>query len=205
MADDSEYVLPKWEPRVTKLQIERLYKSVGNGIVDEELINDVGYSLFARCQSILKVCEAVIGRPHCPKCDTAIESKKWEEEIIKCPKCDWTCPWKAYQKTYKHRGLFVGGLKHDVREFVDRFENSHSPSDRLILIDSLLHRFHWEQVGSDSGRPGVASLIEGKMKEIMEFLDRLSYGDHVPAEVSRTREEWRKKWSENPWSKGRGR
>jgi hypothetical protein len=47
-------------------------------------------------------------------------------------------------------------------------------------------------------------LIEGKMKASMEFLDRLSYGDHVPAEVSRTREEWRKKWSENPWSKGRG-
>ncbi len=42
------------------------------------------------------------------------------------------------------------------------------------------------------------------MKDIMPFLDRLSYGDDIPPEVARNREEWRRKWRENPWSSGRG-
>ncbi|MEZ4640730.1 MAG: hypothetical protein R2873_24870 [Caldilineaceae bacterium] len=47
-------------------------------------------------------------------------------------------------------------------------------------------------------------MIEGKMQDIMAFLDRLSYGEDVPPEIEQTREAWRKKWRENAWSQGRG-
>jgi hypothetical protein len=42
------------------------------------------------------------------------------------------------------------------------------------------------------------------MKSTMAFLDRLSYGDSVPDEVLRTREQWRQTWAKNEWSHGRG-
>jgi len=42
------------------------------------------------------------------------------------------------------------------------------------------------------------------MKDIVAFLDRLSYGDDIPPEIERSREEWRKKWRKNAWSNGRG-
>ena len=32
----------------------------------------------------------------------------------------------------------------------------------------------------------------------------LSYGDSVPDEVHRTREQWRQTWAKNEWSHGRG-
>jgi hypothetical protein len=70
-----------------------------------------------------------------------------------------------------------------------------------VLIDTLIHRFHW---ASEQGRPLATALIEGKMKDIMPFLDRLSYGESIPPEVEKTREEWRRKWEKNLWSKGRG-
>jgi len=75
---------------------------------------------------------------------------------------------------------------------------------RRVLIDTLIHRFHWESDGQAAGRPGATSLIEGRLKDIMPFLDGLSYGDDTPPEIARTREEWRKKWRANPWSSGRG-
>lgn len=203
MAGDSKHILPKWAYRLSKNQIERLYKSVSDGFMDEELIHEVGFSLLDRCKSILKVCDSVKGRPHCPICDTQIQVQWKKDEILTCPQCSWTCPWKVYQKSYKYKSLFVGGLERDVREFVDKFESTHSLSEQLILIDTLIHRFHWEKT-SISGRPGVCSLIEGKMKDTMAFLDGLTYGDKIPDQVRRTREEWRKKWSVNPWSKGRG-
>lgn len=42
------------------------------------------------------------------------------------------------------------------------------------------------------------------MKDIVEFLDRLTYGDNILPEIERTREEWRRKWHENGWFQGRG-
>ena len=72
------------------------------------------------------------------------------------------------------------------------------------MIDTLIHRFHWESAAGSGGRPGACNLIEGKMKDIMPFLDRLTYGDSVPAGIRQTREQWRSKWAQNPWSNGKG-
>ncbi len=86
-----------------------------------------------------------------------------------------------------------------------KFPATHSYSERMVLIDTLIHWFHWESDGITDGRPGATSLIEGKMKDIVAFLDTLKlYGDNIPPEIERTREEWRRKWRENAWSSGKG-
>ena len=39
---------------------DRLYKSCGLGLVDEELIDDVGFSLYSRCLSMLQVRDCLL-------------------------------------------------------------------------------------------------------------------------------------------------
>jgi len=206
MADRTDYQLPVWAYRLRKSQIERLYKSSGRGFLDEELIDDVGFSLLARCQSIFQVTEAIRGRPPCPNCGaTAQLDKKSIPTFAKCGECGWECPWALYQKTYQRKGLSGGGgIESFVRDFVKKFPVARSHGEKLVLIDTLIHRFHWESATQANGRPGVSALIEGRMKDTMAFLDRLSYGDDVPPEVNRMREEWRRKWAGSPWSKGKG-
>jgi hypothetical protein len=199
--DQAEYKLPVWAPRLRKSQIETLYTSCAKGLVDEELIDDVGFSLYVRCMSILEVGEAVHGRPRCPNCETSIE-RGWEPDaILECPNCGWKCPAKIYQKTYQRKNLNAGGMKAFIEEFIQKFQNTRSHRDRLVLIDTLIHRYHWN---SSESRPGACGLIQGRMKDVMAFLDKLNYGDQMPEGIKHTREEWRKKWSSNPWSKGRG-
>ena len=53
-------------------------------------------------------------------------------------------------------------------------------------------RLRWESATASGGRPGACSLIEGRMKDIMPFLDRLTYGDNIPPDVQRTRDRSRK-------------
>ena len=204
MNDTAEHVLPKWAPRLRKSQIERLYRSIGQGLLDEDLIDDVGYSLYARCQSMLLVAEAVRGRPPCPSCGATATLDPWPRTIATCDRCGWTCPWALYQKTYQRKNLSAGGMESFVSEFVTRFSSAQSHRERLVLIDTLIHRFHWEGGDSAGGRPGAVNLIEGKMKDIMPFLDRLSYGDSAPPETEHTRAGWRRKWRENAWSRGKG-
>ena len=52
---------PQWARRVRKEKIARLYASDARGIVDAELIDEVGFGLLARCQSILDATAAAQG------------------------------------------------------------------------------------------------------------------------------------------------
>jgi hypothetical protein len=153
---------------------------------------------------MLQVSDAIRGNPHCPVCDAAAQVDTDEHPFARCATCGWNCPWDQHQKSYQHKGLFAGGLEPFVQEYVQRFPATQSPRGRMVLIDSLLHRFHWEQDGVADGRPGATSLIEGKMQDVVAFLDNLSYGDAIPPDIERTREEWRRKWRENSWSQGKG-
>jgi hypothetical protein len=204
MSDNGSYQLPIWAPRLRKLQLERLYQSSGQGLLDEELIDDVGFSLYSRCLSMIQVSQAIRGIPPCPSCGSLAQVDNEPVRFARCPNCGWMCPWALYQKTFQHKGLFAGGLEPFIQDFVSKFPATPSYRERMVLIDSLIHWFHWETTGVTDGRPGATSLIEGQMKDIMAFLDRLSYGDDVPPEIAHTREEWRRKWRENAWSKGKG-
>jgi ribosomal protein L37AE/L43A len=200
---EGPYRIPTWAPRVRKNQIERLYKGSANGVIDEALVDEVGHGLYARCQSMLEVTEIrTTGRPRCPECSAVLPQRTWAaNEMLRCPSCAWMCTARAYDKTYSRKNLGTGGLDDSIREFMKRFESTRSYGEKLVLIDTLIHLFHWS---SDQGRPLATALIEGDMKGTMAFLDRLSYDDNVPEDVNRTRAEWRRAWAGNGWSHGRG-
>jgi hypothetical protein len=65
-------VVPRWAPRVKQHKIRRLYESDALGIYNDELIEEVGYSLLARCQSFLQANQATSGRALCPVCDNVV-------------------------------------------------------------------------------------------------------------------------------------
>ena len=57
----------RWTPRVPKAKIRRLYEADAQGIVDQELLDDVGTTLFARCQDILTIKAARMGHVRCDR------------------------------------------------------------------------------------------------------------------------------------------
>ena len=58
----------QWAPRVKPGLIRRLYDLDAQGIYDEELIDEVGWGLLARCQSFIDAVNAVAGRAVCHGC-----------------------------------------------------------------------------------------------------------------------------------------
>jgi hypothetical protein len=201
--EGAKYRLPVWSPRVSKSKIARLYTSFGKGIVDEELIDEVGLALLARSESVLAATPAGEGRgARCPSCGSLVPFTTWGDEELDCASCGWRCPKHAYKKTIKYKHLFAGGMKPFLEEFVREFPRARTHSERFILIDTLIHRYHWEFAGKQ-GRPGACCLIEGKLKDIMPFLDALTYGEDLPEEVRATREEWRRVWRDSHWNRSK--
>jgi hypothetical protein len=81
-----------WARHVSREKIRQLYRQDAQGIVDEELIDEVGTALYARCQSILLLSSAQVCRPRRGE----VFGVRWEDEcddddVAVCPTagCGW--------------------------------------------------------------------------------------------------------------------
>jgi len=187
-----------WAPRVPKRKLRRLYESEAAGLLDEELVDDVGISLYLRCESILTVGQAQRGSVACPRCansgrKTVIERRSHaNEETIKCPKCSWHITWGQYLRTYQDKQLSEGQVGKCLLAFMQAYERARSPTEKMLAIDRVIHEFHYNLVQGRRlpTRAACVNLIEGRLTDVVAFLNELSYGDATAAEIQDSRAEW---------------
>lgn len=185
--------------------IRRLYTLDAKGIVDERLIDEVGYAMLARCESIRVATRAHAGKARCPRCRTDVlrndpDRKTWaKEEPLVCG-CGWSTTWGEYHKTYQRKQLHGGAAYPMFRAFIDRWPQARTPRDKMLVIDALIHACHGEFKGM-MGRPAAVNLIEGTTREILVFLDQLAYGDRSTDGVAATRASWEAGVDRSPWIK----
>ncbi len=185
----------EWGPRVPKHKLRRLYELDAQGIDDEALTDDVGTTLWVRCQSILTVHAAQEGRVSCPRCrrrgrETVIPRERGRrgdprDEVLACPQCGWTITWGDYHLSYKLQQLNAGGAVTVFQRFVDAYPRLRTPREKLLAIDRLIHEFHFSLHAEPDlpTRPVAVNLIEGRLTDVEAFLDELTYGPGLPGEV----------------------
>ncbi len=191
----------RWASRVHPNKLRRLYELDAQGILDEELLDNVGYALYSRCQSILHVSSAMLGNVHCPRCDTIIKRQSMDPvSVLHCTTCGWETTWGAYYNTYRTQELGAGGALDMFQAFVARWEHVRTARDKMLLIDQLIHRWHWETQRQRPkfglGRPTGVNLIEGNRKQVLAFLDTLTYGAGSTPGTEATKTVWRRHWQE---------
>ncbi|MCY3021375.1 MAG: hypothetical protein NTW87_20360 [Planctomycetota bacterium] len=190
MNTQPQNMLPTWAPRVTQREIRRLYEADAKGIYDEELINEVGYGLLARCQSFLDAVDAVRGKARCPRCASVVVHAGRKDEVLRC-KCGWELAWAAYFKTIQHKQLSgAEPVLDQFRSFVQAFPAARTPQEKTILIDRLIHGFHWYYKTNAPTRPVAINLIEGRLSEVVAFLENLSSGAKSTAGVAENYAQW---------------
>ena len=181
---------PEAARRVSRLQIERFYRTCGEGTFDDTIIDDLGIALYARCQSML-------GNMTCPECGEPLTRR---ERSLACPECDWTCAWDDFRRTPAGKHLSPGRMEPFVSGFVRAYSATKTTGEKIVLIDTLIHRFHGEM--ESGNKPGAYNLIEGEMTDVAAFLDRLTYGDNMPADATERKARWRRRLESAPrfWS-----
>lgn len=182
---------PEWAGRVSRHKIVQLYETDARGIVDTELINEVGTWLLLRCESILMATEARRGRAVCPACRESIHHAGEADETLECRECGWQLAWSEYLTSLRKKQLWAGGIEDFLEEFVAKYPKAPTPRHRMILIDQLIHRYHWEMLKTPR-RPGASNLIGGTLNEVTALLNSLMYGDQSTAGLRETHNRWRK-------------
>ena len=180
---------PTWAGRVPRHKIAELYKKEALGICDEVLIDDVGIGLLVRIEHIFRARKANSGLANCPLCQSEIPHDFDPAFLLRCEACNWKLVWAEYQKSFQGKHLIASGMTSFLTEYVEQYRVARSPQEKMILIDTLIHRYHWELEGGLTG-PGARDLIGGKPSEVIDFLNHLSYGTSSSPEILATREEW---------------
>ncbi len=186
--------LPVWAPRVKPYLIRRLYEIDAQGRLDEELVDEVGWALYSRCDSFLRAREAVQGRVICPVCGSPILHSRQANEVMRCPACGWECPIRVYLETIKNQQLNGGPEVADLfQEYIDRLPQAKEPAEKMLCIDRLIHGFHHFLTSGRTRRPVGVNLIDGHLGFVVDFLDHLTYGPGSTPGTQETHAAWREK------------
>jgi hypothetical protein len=185
---------PQWEPRVSPEKIRRLYETDARGILDEELLDDIAFALYARCESILTVTEAVRGRVKCPRCSRLCDRLKTptgetREDVLRCGDCAWETTWGAYHQSYRDRRLIGRGAVDAWRAYVEQFPHVRSPREKMLLIDGLIHAMH-KPLSNSPQWPAAVNLIEGNVPSIVNLLEGLAYGQGSTPGTQEVKVDW---------------
>ena len=187
-------VVPQWAPRLPKNIIHQLYVNDALGMRDEGRIEDVGYRLLMRCRSFIKANQAVHGQATCPVCSSIISHNKSKEDVLICGGCGWKLTWGEYFDTIQHKQL--SGAEPVISlfmKFVAQFPLSRSYKEKIMLIDEVIHGFHWYVKDNTPTRPVAINLIEGRLNDVIDFLDSLSYSTQSVPNLSQTKKTWDEK------------
>jgi hypothetical protein len=191
-----------WAPKVSLSKIRQLYLRESQGIYEEELIDEVGLSLYLRCESILEFTEAVQnGRVACKRCagdgsQTIIQRQtRQPAELLKCPVCAWQVRWRVYVKEAKSTGnIHAGHAQQAFERYVQTYPRCQNVKEKIVAIDQLIHEFHWvileDGTLPKAAKPAGVNLLQGSSTQVLAMLNELTYGKDAPPEMLEMRELW---------------
>jgi hypothetical protein len=164
-----------------------LYKSEASGLLDEELLDEVGIGFYSRCETIKQVTERL-----CPSCSEAIQGAfdgNNPDRQISCQKCQWVSKWKYYHRSYKYDRIHGGRAYKYFLVYLDEYPLCKTARDKMLAIDRLMHYLHEDIEDERSVTPAAMNLVQGKRNDIREFIESLAYSGKMPEQNRRLRNE----------------
>ena len=175
----------QWAGKVSRRDIRRLYDSDAQGLLDEDLLNKVMYTIHARVCDMFEVMEAQkFGRVKCRNCGASIPQPYWmggrfKKNLLVCTKCGWHTTCGEFYGSYTGKDLLPGSRKDLFQDFLDRLPSAHTPREKMLLLDWLIHVFHVHS--GVSGRLVAMNVIQGSRDQLIELLSALASVDSSQA------------------------
>ena len=200
MSDRTEI---EWSPRVSLKKIRELYVNEARGTCDDELIEEVGFGLLARCQSIIEYTEACEeGKVRCKRCEkqgqkTIIQRNlRKPSALLRCPVCGWQVRWRVFKAESENADgqLRAGHAGAAFARYVAVYPQCRTREEKILAIDRLIHEFHWilvkEGQPARANKSAAVNLLRGNIAQVFDTLNELTYGENTPPELLEGKARW---------------
>lgn len=201
----------EWSPRVSQEKIRRFYLNESRGICDDDLVEEVGFGLLARCQSIIAYTEACDhGKVRCMRCAkqgraTIIQrNMNKPSALLRCRACGWQVRWRIYKTVSDDADgqLYAGHAVDAFARYAEAYPKCRAREEKIIAIDQLIHEFHWfmirEGQAARANKPAGVNLIRGNIMDVYALLNELTYGENTPPELVARKEWWLEQQRKKP-------
>jgi hypothetical protein len=169
-----------WAGRVPRRDIQRLYESDAQGLLDEALLDRVHYAIHTRVCDMFEVREAQkTGRVKCRGCGEYIEERyrmgsRNRNNLLACAKCGWQVTCGEFYASYTGKSMLPGSVVDMFEEYLARFPRAGTSAEKMLLIDWLIHQFHVMQ--GVARMPVGENVIQGSIDQVRELIEMLARG-----------------------------
>lgn len=178
----------RWSPKLSRQTLKRLYESDAKGIPDEELLDEVGYALYARClqgRDERRLME--VGRLRCHGCGAVLQARSMGG-LMACP-CGQQYQFREYMRAFRTENMPSGAATATFNAFLEDWPRARGYAEKMRLVDALVHEFHTNLQSGVKGRFVGVNLIAGTKKQIEELILELAYGGSAEQFAANLRKE----------------
>jgi len=177
-----------WCKKVTRGDLLKLYENDAKGLIDEELIDEVGFAFYARCHQGKETRECMSkGEIICHHCGTVIRAGKTSptgsvlvnadnDALIYCV-CGYIYTYREYRRSCNAVNIPGGRAMPLFEHFLEKWPGCRNAPDKMMLIDWMIHECHVTLMSGMTGRSVCVNLIEGSLKQIGDLIEKLAYGE----------------------------
>ncbi len=169
-----------WAGKVARRDIQRLYESDARGLLDEELLDKVMYTVYTRIKDMFEVREAQkAGRVRCRSCGAPVPQPYLMGGVNKgrrlaCEQCGWQTTCGEFYASYTGKDLLPGSRTELFQEFLERFPSARTSREKMLVLDWLIHAFHVQS--GVSSRLVAMNVIQGSRDQLRALLSELASG-----------------------------
>lgn len=168
----------RWCKKVSRRDLQRLYQSEANGMIDDALLDEIGYAFYARCRQskeILPLLEQ--GQIQCHHCGSVLYATGYAS-ITQC-ECGYCYTYREYRRSFNANDMPAHRAQPIFDAFMEKWPQCKEPTQKMMLIDWLIHAFHVTLMSGEKGRSVCVNLIEGTKKQISDLILTLAYDSGV--------------------------
>ena len=177
----------KWNKKVSRGDLYKLYQGESRGLIDEELLDDIGLTFYLRCKQAKEVRECMDkGQIICHHCGAiltggrvspngSILTKNTDNYLpINCG-CGYSYTYREYRRNCNSVSMPGGRATPVFDKFLHKWPGCKDVNSKMLLIDWLIHECHVTLMSGEKGRSVCVNLIEGTVKQISDLIMKLAY------------------------------
>ena len=166
----------KWCRKISRNDLLKLYTSEAKGMLDIDLLDEVGFAFYTRCKQAHEARDCMEKEQIlCHYCGAILDA---EDRLlpVHC-QCGYSYTHREYRRSYMAVNMPGNRATPIFEHFEQKWPGCKNSTEKMILIDWLIHECHVTLMSGAKGKSVCENLIEGTRKQITDLIVGLAYGN----------------------------